>query len=149
MVWMPSPVFSTEARYPSRSRILAMAYFTLEEGNSTNSRRTEMALRSRVSMSEIGSVIIGVLPAGLGHARDLAAVGELAEADAAEAEDAHEGAFAPATPAPVHDARRALRLPLRFGDLVFRGPSVRSFPQTACRACAGARGPRASTSRSC
>src|SRR5690242_3458635 len=61
------------------------------------------ALRIRVSMSAIGSVIvIGAPPSPrcLGHAGDLAGVGELAQADPAQAELAvHRArATAPATP---------------------------------------------------
>src|SRR5512132_1916428 len=44
-----------------------------------------LALRMRVSMSAIGSVCIRS-PTGLGHARDLALVREVAQADPAEAE---------------------------------------------------------------
>src|SRR5690242_13813425 len=68
----------------------ARASFCLEDGMFTSSCIATLALRMRVSMSAIGSVIvIEVLPsspARLGHARDLPGVHELAQADAAELE---------------------------------------------------------------
>jgi hypothetical protein len=52
-----------------------------------------LALRMRVSMSAIGSVsTASLLPAGLRHAGDHALVRKLAQADAAEAELAENGA---------------------------------------------------------
>ena len=56
----------------------------------TSSCIATLALRIRVSMSAMGSVMVISAslpsPAGLGHARDLAGMGELAQADAAETE---------------------------------------------------------------
>src|SRR5262245_49201295 len=55
----------------------------------TSSCIATLALRMRVSMSAIGSVIIGrslLSPARLGQAADLAGVGEVAHADAAQTE---------------------------------------------------------------
>ena len=66
----------------------ASATFCLDDGMRTSSCIAVLALRMRVSMSAMGSVIIGVAPspARLGHAGDLAGVGQLAQADAAQAE---------------------------------------------------------------
>src|SRR3954452_20450405 len=67
----------------------ASASFCLEDGMFTSSCIATLALRMRVSMSAIGSVIVIVRlpsPAGLGHTRDLPGVDELAQADAAELE---------------------------------------------------------------
>src|SRR5690349_7446746 len=59
-----------------------------------------MALRTRVRKSATGSVIdIRRLPAALGHARDVAVVRELAQADPAQAELAVDGARAAAAAA--------------------------------------------------
>src|SRR5262245_9889024 len=75
------------------------------------------ALRRRVSMSAMGSVIIALcsaLPTRLHHARDLAPQRALAKADAAHAEPAHVGARPPAQPTAVvllhGELCRALRL---------------------------------------
>src|SRR4051794_34700266 len=92
----------------------ARASFNLEEGMRTSSWNATLALRSRVSMSAIGSVIVTVrppLPTGLGHARHLAGVHHLAQADAAQPELAEHGAGPPA----------ALAAGVRT-DLVLRGP---------------------------
>src|SRR6266542_2889747 len=99
---------------PSRLRISAMLALSFECGSTTSSWYAELALRRRVKKSAIGSVIVMVtcqpfspgsrsfpvawgfsglwrngcflgLPAGLGHAGELAAVGHLPQADAAEA----------------------------------------------------------------
>src|SRR3954471_12735119 len=57
-----------------------------------------------------------VLPARLAHARDHPEQRQLAEADAAEAETAQEGARAPAATTAVLDADLELRLPLSLLD---------------------------------
>src|SRR3954453_11983244 len=84
----------------------------------TSSCIATLALRMRVSMSAMGSVMVMSSslpsPAGLGHARQLAGVGELAQAHAAETELAVDGA-GPATAtaagvAPHLELRRALLL---------------------------------------
>src|SRR5580704_12436334 len=68
----------------------ASASLTLEDGMRTVSCMATLALRTRVNMSAIGSVIVipfvPPLPAGLGHTRHLAGVSELAQADAAQSE---------------------------------------------------------------
>src|SRR4051794_6067083 len=77
---------------PSSRSTLATATFRLVAGISTNGRSMALALRMRVSMSAIGSVIIAVvlpfrwLPGRLADAGDQAAAGHVAEADAADAE---------------------------------------------------------------
>src|SRR6266540_1698488 len=81
--------------YPSSLRMRAMPSFRREVGISTLSCSALLALRMRASMSATGSVSIGS-PAGLGHARDDALVGEVAQADPAEAELAEDRARAPA-----------------------------------------------------
>src|SRR5688572_24567905 len=75
-----------------------------DAGMSTSSRSAWSALRTRVRKSAIGSVIVMVgalLPARLGEAGDLTLVGDLAQADSAEAELAQVRARAAAAPAAV------------------------------------------------
>src|SRR5215210_4120291 len=81
-------------------RIRASSRLSLDEGISTVSCAAWIALRIRVRKSATGSVMDMRLPARLGHARDVAHVGQLAQADAAEPELAVDGAGAPASPAP-------------------------------------------------
>src|ERR1019366_1285930 len=102
---------------PSRSRIAARDSFSFEPGIFTVSNCARFALRRRVSMSAIGSVIVIVAPpspAGLGHARDLPVVDHHAQADPAEPELLvnRPGAPAPLAPrVPAHlELRRALLL---------------------------------------
>src|SRR5215203_7041455 len=101
--------------YPSSWRMRAISCFWREVGISALSCNALLALRMRVSMSAIGSVSIStLLPTALRHARDLAVVRELAQADPAEAELPVHGARAPAAPTarvlPHLEARRALLL---------------------------------------
>src|SRR5690606_26388955 len=65
-----------------------MATFSFEEGMVTDVFSTCCALRMRVSISAMGSLmlILNLLPAGLGHARDFAAHGHLAQLDAPKTE---------------------------------------------------------------
>src|SRR3954466_14595685 len=77
----------------------ASSTFSLEAGISTVSCAAWMALRIRVRKSAMGSVMRSWLPAGLGHAGDVADVRELAQADAADPELAIHGARATAAPA--------------------------------------------------
>src|SRR5688572_26467284 len=63
-----------------------------EVGISQLTWRACEALRMRVSMSAMGSLIVMGLPASFRHARDLAGQGETAEADAAQRKAANEGA---------------------------------------------------------
>src|SRR5579872_4034158 len=87
---------------PSRSKMPASASFTLEPGIATVSRWVAVALRMRVSMSAIGSVMVMARPpspARLGHARDLPGVDQLPETDPAEPELAVHRLGAAAPPA--------------------------------------------------
>src|SRR5687768_16734917 len=61
-----------------------MSFLSLEAGMSTVSFAAWMPLRMRVRKSAIGSVM--ALPAGLRHPRDEPLMGELAQADPAQAE---------------------------------------------------------------
>src|SRR5919206_3377110 len=69
------------------------------DGMSTVSWAAMIALRMRVRKSATGSVIDMRSPARLRHARDESLVGQLAQADAAQAELAVHGARAAAAPA--------------------------------------------------
>src|SRR4051794_4790785 len=73
---------------PSSLRTCAMLAFRRVAGMSTAGRSMRLALRMRVSMSAIGSVIMvrNSSPARLLDARDQAAVRHVAEADPADAE---------------------------------------------------------------
>src|ERR1700733_5190380 len=111
----------------------------LEYGMPTVSWYAEFALRSRVSMSAIGSVIVmanrpsspwfpafsragpsvysfGFLPAGLGDAGQLAAVRHGPEADPAQAEPAVNRAGTAAAGAAGVTAHLELRRPLLLDD---------------------------------
>src|SRR5580658_8401088 len=97
-----SEVFSMAkpAMKPSRSKMAASASFSFELGIFTVSNWAELALRMRVSMSAIGSVIVigwPRSPARLGHARDLPGVHHRPKADPAQPELAEHG-LGPAAP---------------------------------------------------
>src|SRR5471032_2650849 len=85
----------------------ATSAFSLEAGTYTFGWRAEIALRTRVSMSAMGSLVIFLLlgarfsPTGLGHAWNLAVQGELAETQAANAELPQKRARTAAAPAAV------------------------------------------------
>src|ERR1700712_3114451 len=79
--------------YPCSVRIRAISRLSPLSGIRTVSWAAMIPLRMRVRKSAIGSVIDMGLPARLRHAGDEALVGELAQADAADAE------------LPVHRAR--------------------------------------------
>src|SRR3954447_1835194 len=97
----------------------AISAFSLEAGTSTFGWRAWIALRTRVSMSAIGSLVIVLLlqflPASLGHTRNLAIQRELAEAEAANSELAQERARPSAAPATVPVAA------LQFGGFGLAG----------------------------
>jgi len=59
------------------------------------------------------------LPGSLANARDVATVGELSEADAAEIEISDVTTVTTAAPTSAHEAARELRLPFGFADLSF------------------------------
>src|SRR4029079_14540049 len=75
----------TSAMKPSDLRISATAAFRRLAGISVRSCRASDALRIRVSMSAIGSVLIKS-PARPDHARELSAEREHSEADSAQLE---------------------------------------------------------------
>src|SRR5215210_9215466 len=81
----------------------AISRLSFDDGISTVSWAAVMPLRMRVRKSATGSVMdmrrCSCLPAALRHARDVAVVGELAQADPAETELAEHGARAATAPA--------------------------------------------------
>src|SRR5579885_2836994 len=83
----------------------AISVLSLEAGTSTLGCRAWIALRTRVSMSAMGSVcmilLLRLLPAGLDDSRNLAVEGKLAEAQTANAELAEIAARPAAAPAAV------------------------------------------------
>src|SRR5919205_1155176 len=87
----------------------AISRLRFDEGISTVSCAAWIALRIRVRKSAMGSVIDIRSPAALRHARDEAVVGELAQADAAHAELAVDGARAAAAAATAVVPGRVLR----------------------------------------
>ena len=86
---------------PSSLRMRAISRLVREAGTTTSVWRARDALRTRVSMSAIGSETFIFLPARLRDAGQLADERALAEADAAEREAAHVGARPAAHRAPV------------------------------------------------
>src|SRR3954468_23786504 len=99
----------------------ARASFSLEDGIRTVSCIATLALRMRVSMSAIGSVIViaGLAlpsPTGLRHARHLAGVHHLSQADAAQPEVAEHGPGPAAAPAARVSPHLELRLAVRLLD---------------------------------
>src|SRR6185503_6695753 len=96
-----------------------MEIFSLEQGMLTSTCPTIWALRMRVNMSAIGSLMLiaDSLPARLDHAGDLAAHRQLAQLDAAEAEFLVDAARAPGERTAVAQPhrRRVARQPLQLG----------------------------------
>src|SRR5215212_11614484 len=90
---------------PSSLRTWAMLAFNLVAFISAAGRSIEFALRIRVSMSAIGSVImaLGPLPARLADARDQPVGRQVAETDAADPELPVHGPRPPADLAPLPD----------------------------------------------
>src|SRR5438105_4909760 len=77
------------------SSLSTLATFTLRcvEGMSTTGRSMRLALRTRVNISEIGSVImVASSPARLLHARDQSVTGHATKTDTANAELPIDGA---------------------------------------------------------
>src|SRR3954451_2634143 len=99
--------------YPSSLRMRAISTLSFEFGISARSCSALLALRMRVSMSATGSVsiVLFLLPGALGHARDDALVGELAQADTAEPELLEDGARPSAAVAARVVAHLVLRRP--------------------------------------
>src|SRR6188474_527395 len=113
------PAFSsvTSAMKPSSLRMRAISRFVRDAGTTTSVWRARDAFRTRVSMSAIGSeMFIGVLPARLGHAGQLAQERTLPEADPAQGEPPHEGARPAAHGAAVVRLHLVLRGPSGLGD---------------------------------
>src|SRR3954471_10509043 len=107
----------------------ARASFSLEDGMRTVSCIATLALRMRVSMSAIGSVIViaaspPASPTGLRHAGQLAGVRQLAHADAAQPEVAVDRARAAAPAATRVGAHLELGL-----ALLDRLPELRGGPE--------------------
>src|SRR5688500_6128879 len=108
---------------PSSLRTWARLTLMRVAGMSTVGRSMRLALRLRVSMSAIGAVImcVGSSPARLGDAGDHAVARQVAEADAADAELAVDGARPTAQLAAPADAdalaRRHLHLVRRLPPL--------------------------------
>src|ERR1700722_15402829 len=112
----PPPALSlgrTSAMKPSDLRMCARASLRWLAGTSVRSCRARPALRIRVSMSAMGSVIMAS-PAGLDHARELAPEREHPEADPAKLEVTVVGARATANlatvPVPGGELLRAVQL---------------------------------------
>src|SRR5437763_9390646 len=98
--------------------------FSFEEGIRTVSCIATLALRIRVSMSAIGSVIVIAVPlspARLGDAGQLAVVRQLAETDAAQPELAEHGARSSTPAAPGVRAHLELGLALLLLDQCLLG----------------------------
>src|SRR5579872_2325425 len=95
---------------PSRSSTLARFSLSLELGILTLSNMAALALRIRVSMSAMGSVMVMAipLPAGLRDAGHLAGVHHGAQADPAQPELAVDRARPPAALAARVGSRREL-----------------------------------------
>src|SRR5579883_2098305 len=104
--------------YPSRLRMPAMLSLSLEWGILTWGSNAELALRIRVSMSEMGSFI--ELPACLGDTRDKARQGGFAEGHARATELAQITVAAAAHRAAVdHPHRAGVARQLREAGVIF------------------------------
>src|SRR5438552_11796628 len=106
----------------------AISALSRDAGMSTRVCLAVTALRIRVSMSAIGSVISNSpthqfthSPTALGDARDVAFEGELPEAQSAQRELSHVGARPATQVAAVAQPDLELRLLLLFRDLCGRG----------------------------
>src|SRR5918999_651984 len=118
----PSFASSKSAMKPSSLRMRAISRFVRDAGTITSVCRAREALRTRVSMSAMGSeTFMGALPARLRDARQLADQRPLPEADPAEREPAHVGPGAPTDDAAVIGLRPVLGRPGGLGDHRFLG----------------------------
>src|SRR5215208_4772377 len=97
--------------------IRAMSRLRRLAGISTVSWAAMIPLRMRVRKSATGSVIDMGSPAALGHAGDVAVVGQLAQADAAQPELAVHRARTAAAPAARVGSRLVLRRARHAHDL--------------------------------
>src|SRR5512132_28258 len=102
-----------------------MARFTFDAGTTTLTFSVACALRMRVSMSAMGSLMLisCLLPARLDHPGDLATHGDLADLVARQAELAERPARAAGHGAAVAQAhrRRVARQRLQLGARLFLG----------------------------
>src|SRR6266571_4395809 len=113
----PAPTISKPRIKDSSRSTWAIETFMRDDGISTMGCLARVALRTRVSMSAIGSVsTLPSLPARLGDAGDLALQGKLAETNTAQPELPHEGARAPAAMAAVVLLHWKLRRPQCLRD---------------------------------
>src|SRR3954451_16646280 len=112
----PSWSSRTSAMKPSSLRMRAISRFVREAGTTTSVWRARDALRTRVSMSAIGSEMFIFLPARLRDAGQLPHERTLAEADPAQREPAHVGPRPTAHRAPVIGLDRVGRRALRLRD---------------------------------
>src|SRR5665648_123386 len=124
----------------------AISTFIFELGISTTECRAELALRTRVSMSAMGSVIdmvLASLPAGLGQAGDDALMGELAQTDTTDAELTVVGPRSSAPGAPMVLARRKALLAtgLHHEGCLRHTSDTPSLTGTACPAWPAGRAP--------
>src|SRR5262245_62396203 len=108
---------------PSSLRSSARRTLSFEAGMSHFSCSARLALRTRASMSAMGSVTVAIgrpfslpSPGGLDHARDLAPQRQAPEADAAELELPQIAPRPAAQPAPGVAAHLELRRPLLLVD---------------------------------
>src|SRR5579864_191927 len=130
---LPGPALAgataNPAMYPSRSRMTARDSLSLELGIFTLSCMAVLALRIRVSMSAMGSVIVmGASlpsPARLGDTGDLPRVHHDAQADATEAELAQYRPRTAAPPASGVGAHLELGRPLLLLDQCLLGHCAR------------------------
>src|SRR5919202_2008241 len=107
-----------------------MSVLRRDAGMTTLEWPAATALRSRVSMSAIGSVIMVIcsgLPARLHDAGNLPPQRALAEADAAHGKTAHERPRSPAQPTPIVLLHGELRRALCLGNHGFFGHRVLPF----------------------
>src|SRR6516225_5910845 len=124
------PVWKSRMK-PSSLRTWAICALTLVAGISTTGNSTRLALRIRVSMSAIGSVIMArglPLPAGFLDAGDEAVGGQVAEANPADAELAEDGPGPAAQPATQADADLVARPQLHLGRVLLVALHLRQVP---------------------
>src|SRR5262249_47867972 len=105
-----SSTFRYEAMNPSCSSTCRTDSFSFELGTSTRSCPARMPLRSRVNRSLRESLVFIASPRSLHNARDVAHVGVLTEANAAEAELPEHAPGPAADPAAPDGPRHEFRL---------------------------------------
>src|SRR5690349_13350982 len=128
-----SPMAKSSMKPSSLSR-RAISVFIFDAGTVQVRWLAAFALRMRVSMSAMVSLVIAALPRGLLHAGDLPHGGVVAEADAAHAELAHEGAGTAADAAAVVLLHLELAGSHRLGDEGLLGQLLFWLPHHAVSA---------------